>query len=814
MAPPRAKFVRAEDLAVGLGGSALLLVMELVALVPSAAPLRAAWVVAGLFAAVGLLIALLLSMGRFLAERARTRNLALVVRCLPLILVVLPVSRTLFEGAFASTLPGARFAIFWVPLLAVALTTVALHFGEALVRTPLGRAGLGVALPVLAVEIDLLNRNLLASEYADLHTFGLLVSATLAGIGLRLLIERFRPFGLQWPWGPSGILLRLGTWAGFFLLVGALAFGLRDKASRRSIADHGMHGRLLDRVAKALFDLDGDGHALVLGGGECDELAAEVHPDAREVVGNGIDEDCDGQDLTTPWTLPGDAARRDRLARWRSEPHVEAFARKVSRLNVLLFVVDALRADPFVPGADSLRAYPNFFDLRRRGRWFTRAFSPAAGTDLSMTGVLTGKANPMAGSELTLPETFAAAGYRSHAVIPAEVLRFASPTMLTRGFHKHDIVDPGQRNAPGADGLDSGRITDLGLGFIDRWARDPDRPFFLWLHYFDVHEHTEISAESPPLVAANGGVPPVERADKYRALVRVVDGALGRMLGDLRRRGLDRNTIVVLLSDHGESLKEHPRLPEKHGRFLYNPLVHVPMVMLVPGLAPAEIAHPVSLLDIPATLLDLLGMPPEPDTSDFQGESLLPLLLDGPPSLFEPPRILPLHESDQFGLIAWPHKLLYRPAANLTELYHLGTDFAESKDLAESEPELVRSLLSAYRAFPAVVLDRTSEGRKLWDMKAGATRPDKQELAALAARMPRPAPGIDWRPLAVPRRAPGGDVEAILPQRPAAAVTTTPRASAHPVAKKTKLRATPKLKKKRAAAPPRPKARARSSRTP
>ena len=117
---------------------------------------------------------------------------------------------------------------------------------------------------------------------------------------------------------------------------------------------------------------------------------------------------------------------------------MRSFARRAAHMNVLLVVVDALRADSFDPTAENTRAFPAFFNLRRRARWFTRAFSPAAGTDLSMTGVLTGKANPMTGSDLTLSEILTAAGYRCHAVIPQEVLRFISPTMLTRGFASHD----------------------------------------------------------------------------------------------------------------------------------------------------------------------------------------------------------------------------------------------------------------------------------------------------------------------------------------------------------------------------------------
>ena len=174
--------------------------------------------------------------------------------------------------------------------------------------------------------------------------------------------------------------------------------------------------------------------------------------------------------------------------------------------------------------------------------------------------------------------------------------------------------------------------------------------------------------------------------------------------------------------------------------------MHVPLAVAVPGLEPAEIAHPVSLLDVSHTLRDLLDVPGDASHEDDEGESLLPLLVDAPPSLFEPPRVLPLHESDQYGIIAWPHKLLVRPGAELHELYDLARDFDETSDRAEEQPELVRSLLRAYRAFPAVALDRTTDGRRRWEMKAQASRPGEAELAALASRIPRPAVPGRWRP--------------------------------------------------------------------
>jgi hypothetical protein len=793
--------LRADELAAGFAGAGLISLSELVDLFVAPSFLRAAWVVLALFAGLGLLVALSLALGRRLADRARRPWTAALARSLPALAVLIPVGRTTFEGAFASTLPGAATGRYWLPVVGLAAVAAAVHLGERLCRRPAGRLGLGIAFSVGAGLLDLVNRRVVRSEYPDLHTALMVGCVVIAGLGLQLLIGELRPGLRDWPHGRPGRKMRVGAAAAAALLLVGLATGLRDKHSRRTIADHGMHGRLLVRAAKAMADIDGDGYARVFGGGECNELDAAINPDAREVVGNGVDEDCDGLDLDRPWSLPGDAARRERVARWRSGDEVGAFALRASRLNVVMMVVDALRADPFVPTPTNVATFPHFFSLRSRSRWFTRTFSPAAGTDLSMTGVLTGKPNPMSGSELTVPEAFAAAGYRTHAVVPAEVLRFASPTMLTRGFASHVVVPEMSGGDGGAQAVTAPRTTDLGLSFLDGWTARPERPFFLWLHYFDVHEHAQIPADAPALVAHAGGRVPRSTRDRYRALVGVVDESLGRLTSELERRGLRDNTIFVLLSDHGESMGEHPRLPERHGRVLYNALTHVPLAVLVPGLEPAEVSHPVSLLDVPATLLDLLGVPGE--ASEVEGESLLPLLLDASPSLFEPPRILPLSESDQFGIVAWPHKLLVSRAADFTELYDLSRDFAEATDRAEEQPELVRSLLRAYRTFPSIPLDRTEAGRRRWEMKARATRPSSAQLAALAKRLARPAgaDGDSWRPSVA--RAPSGLVQITRRKPVRGARASHPRRSAGVVAT-TKA---PKAASIPAPAPPPPRAR-------
>ena len=319
--------------------------------------------------------------------------------------------------------------------------------------------------------------------------------------------------------------------------------------------------------------------------------------------------------------------------------------------NVLLVVVDALRADR-VFGPDAENTTPNLQRFARRSVVFPHTISSGAWTVPAMASLFTSldpqvhrtlRYNPqerlpddsLPGQLPTLAETFFGGGYQTSALLKAVVL--AKNRGFAQGFSSWRVVEGDM-----ADRQSAGQLTDAALEWITT-MRYPERPFFLYLHYMD--PHSNYLAPEPWYSEAKGsytgpvtgvynqihdsylekGVIPTRRdlgqiGRYYDAEVRYWDSEFGRLIKDLALMGVDSNTIVVVTADHGEALYEHGGFFESG---VYQENIAVPLLVKVPGVAPAQRSELVQLLDVAPTLAELVGLPAP---AAWQGRSLGPAL--------------------------------------------------------------------------------------------------------------------------------------------------------------------------------------------
>jgi choline-sulfatase len=352
------------------------------------------------------------------------------------------------------------------------------------------------------------------------------------------------------------------------------------------------------------------------------------------------------------------------------------------RPNLVLVTLDTVRADHLGCYGDSQAITPALDGLAAEGLRFTSASSTVPLTLPSHTTILSGLLPPhhglrnngaglLAPGTPTLATLLAAAGYRTAAFLGAFVLdhRFG----LAGGFEVYDDEIPRDPKAgtileaerPGRD------VMDRALGWL---RKDDARPFFLWVHLYDAH-----APYRPPAqwAAKHPGRP-------YDGEISEVDEQVGRLLAELKSRGLDGRTVVAVAADHGEGLGEHGELT--HGLLLYEPTIHVPLLLRAPwGLKPRVVAAPVSLADLAPTLAGLVG---RPFPAGRDGRDLSKALLAGE----QPPPGNVYAETRYPATFGWsPLAALRRRdrkyiASPRPELYDLARDPGEATNLLASAP--------------------------------------------------------------------------------------------------------------------------------
>jgi len=392
--------------------------------------------------------------------------------------------------------------------------------------------------------------------------------------------------------------------------------------------------------------------------------------------------------------------------------------------NLVLVTLDTVRADHLGCYGDRAAVTPALDRLAAEGIRFAEASSPVPLTLPSHTSILTGLLPPhhgmrnngagaLGGGTATLATLLAGRGYRTGAFVGAFVLdrRFG----LAHGFEAYDDEIP--RDPRAGVSLEAERpgreVVDRALAWL---GRQDGRPFFLWVHLYDAHA----PYMPPPAWAARHSGRP------YDGEISEVDEQVGRIVAELGRRGLTKRTVIAVAADHGEGLGEHGELT--HGLLLYEPTLHVPLLLAAPGrLRPRVVETPVSLVDLAPTLAGLLGKAlPPPAKGSLDGRDLSATLLNG-----GEPAAADLYAETRYpAIFGWsPLAALRRRdlkyiSAPQPELYDLRRDPREAANLMARNPSA-----EASRGFAA----------RLAEIEAGAIAgphspaPDAETRARLAS---------------------------------------------------------------------------------
>ncbi|HXJ96731.1 MAG TPA: sulfatase-like hydrolase/transferase [Terriglobia bacterium] len=407
--------------------------------------------------------------------------------------------------------------------------------------------------------------------------------------------------------------------------------------------------------------------------------------------------------------------------------------------SVILISVDTLRADHLSCYGYEALATPHIDSLAHGGTIFSEVSSQVPITLPSHVSLFTSTYPFMTGIEengevlpsgaITLATVLKSHGYRTAAFIGGYFLarRFG----FDQGFDLYDSPFDSRRFERA---LDLKRPAAEVTKSAERWmAANSDQPFFAFVHLFDLHQPYD-----PPRFER------LAPKSDYDAELAYVDDVLGGFFRFLAQKGIDRRALVVLLSDHGESLGEHGE--HTHGYFIYQSTLHVPVIIHwpaegrgfspagqtqsrriiearfsagleappffgrspKPGIAgtaasaifPSRVDSPAGLIDVAPTILQALGIP---EPSSFAGRSLMPLL-QGEVSSGREVYSESTYAHDKFGWASLHGVRMgnyHYIEAPKPELYNVAEDRGETRNLYSSHESLAHSYsdrLAALRA--------------------------------------------------------------------------------------------------------------------
>ena len=425
----------------------------------------------------------------------------------------------------------------------------------------------------------------------------------------------------------------------------------------------------------------------------------------------------------------------------------------LTKPNVVIYTSDTLRADhaslygygrettPFLKKLGATGVV--FDDCQAQATWTKPSIASLMTSLYAFTHGIVRDSDTIPPGAATLAQQIRGAGYVTASMVSTPFVGRA--TGLERGFdylYEYPVVLR-QHNPQTERDTDSEALNRVVFPWLDAHRAEP---FLLYAHATDPHapynppapfdSRFANAAETPafnraysslhgqhqygggavfsPVMARKAGLDPdrfIHQAiDRYDGEIAHNDHSLELLVGKLKQLGILDNTLIIVLSDHGEEFWDHGWTG--HGQSVYQELTHAMLLMWNPRLLPSprRVSEPVQLIDVMPTVLEALHVKVPVIT---QGQSLLPLargqkfdrrglVVASRFAAVKPEGLIPENAVDSFAIIGPKWKFIFRNKAakfgvTPVELYDRATDRAERQDVAEQHPEQVEQSMSALR---------------------------------------------------------------------------------------------------------------------
>lgn len=375
-----------------------------------------------------------------------------------------------------------------------------------------------------------------------------------------------------------------------------------------------------------LTDVDRDGYSSMFGEYDCAPFDAQINPRARDEPGNGIDENCDGEDSVVADTE--ELAQRSGVLTDDQKKHY----------NVVLVVIDAVRADYTGMGGSKKGTTPYLDAIGKESLVFTNAYSQSSATQMAFPAILTGREpsslNWRDGKRVLIDEgqpglatLLREAGYATGII----AVNYFEDYLLNLQDEYEWSEIPHRRKVPEKSGwfrgLAAANVVEA-IRYLEG-RQDDKRPSFLTVYITD--PHSPYSKHSFGISTFKGK----KKQALYAGEISHVDRQIGFLVEYLKHTRQWDDTIFIMTSDHGEEFGEHGGT--KHARTCYIESMHVPLVVKIPGIKRKKVSTPVALVDIVPTVLEVLDI--DKGTEALTGQSLLVPALA--PELRPDPRYIP-----------------------------------------------------------------------------------------------------------------------------------------------------------------------------